>query len=372
MEFKNIIIITSEFPPLPGGIGNHALNLAKALHAQGCQVRVLCDFRAQETEQERAFDRSLAFQVIRVPRYQLVWRTYWQRMVEALRLFRSKEDTTVIASGKFSLWLGAFGRLFFPKHRYIGIVHGSEVALGDHLSRWLTHRSLGLFHQLIAVSGFTRQLLQEANKSWPITVINNGFTPAVIEEGWREERLQGCPALITVGNVTYRKGQQNVIKALPTIKEVCPEVHYHVVGIPTEKEAFSKLAEKLGVAEHVTFHGMVSDSVRNRLVAGADIFMMLSDHLVNGDVEGFGIAILEANHLGLPAIGSRHSGVADAIEDGASGILVDPYQTKAISEAVERIMGKYDVWSAGAEKWSERFLWEEIITQYQEVIRKAI
>ncbi len=370
MEFKNIIIITSEFPPLPGGIGNHALSLAKSLHAQGYQVRVLCDFRAQEREQELEFDRSLPFQVIRIPRYPLVWRTYWQRMVEAFRLFGSKEDITVIASGKFSLWLGAFGRLFFPKHWYIGIVHGSEVALGDRLSRWLTHRSLGRFHRLIAVSGFTRQLLQEANKSWPITVINNGFTPAVIKEGWRKERLQGCPALITVGNVTYRKGQQNVIKALPIIREAYPDVHYHIVGIPTEKEAFAKLAEKLGVAEQVTFHGMVSDTERNRLLAGADIFMMLSDHLANGDVEGFGIAILEANHLGLPAIGSRHSGVADAIKDGVSGMLVDRGNNQEILLAIHQIIEHANQFSENACTWSWNFHWDRIIAYYIRVLEK--
>ena len=62
----------------------------------------------------------------------------------------------------------------------------------------------------------------------------------------------------------------------------------------------------------------------------ADIFIMLSQNDIKFDVEGFGIAILEANLLGIPAIGSRDTGIEDAIVHNETGKLVDPYSVEEI------------------------------------------
>ncbi len=362
---KSIIIITSEFPPLPGGIGNHACNLAKALQEQGFEVTVLTDFRTTDQKKEIAFDQALPFRVIRIPRYIPALRTYWQRWAQAYRLLQAKDAMIVLASGKFSLWLGALGQLLFPRHRYLAVVHGSEVNPSGRLSKCLTHWSFGRFEKRIAVSHFTAQLLLQVNADFDAKVIHNGFSPTDSETSDAPIKLSGYPALITVGNVTYRKGQQNVIKALPLIRQKYPQVHYHIVGMPTEKRAFLQLAKELGVAACITFHGVVSDTERTRLLQGADIFMMLSDHLANGDVEGFGIAILEANHLGIPAIGAEDSGVADAIKHKVSGILIDPHLPTRILEAIEDIMGQYSTYSESAGRWSKQFLWDKIILQYR-------
>jgi phosphatidylinositol alpha-1,6-mannosyltransferase len=95
---------------------------------------------------------------------------------------------------------------------------------------------------------------------------------------------------------------------------------------------------------------------------------MLSDHTADGDFEGFGIAVLEANLWRKPAIGSRNSGIADAIDDGVTGILVDQQNDKEIAQAVSGIYNNYESYSQKAYQWSLLHDWEKIVRQYYEAI----
>lgn len=346
-------MITSEFPPLPGGIGNHAFLLSKYLQKNEFEVSVMCDFRLEKEDLE--FDTKQHFKVYRTKRNPL---TYINRIRKAFLLAKKKD--VIICSGKFSLWLGGFLKLFFSNKKFVAVIHGSELKAGVKISQFATKWSLSRFDKLIAVSEFTKQYALSVNKNLKIEVINNGIEiTQKIEEFKKSEIL----SLVTVGNLTFRKGQQNVIKALPLLKEKFSDIHYHCVGIPTEKEKFSELAKSLNVLENITFHGILSDSQKNKIIQESSVFVMLSQ-IVNNDFEGFGIAVLEANHLGLPAIGSKNSGIADAIKDGFSGILVNPENPTEIVNALSEILNNYDVYSENALQWSKKFDWDNIIKKY--------
>ena len=96
--------------------------------------------------------------------------------------------------------------------------------------------------------------------------------------------------------------------------------------------------------------------------------MMLSENLDNGDVEGFGIAIIEANYLGLPAIGSMGCGIEDAIDDNKSGILVDNKDVKSIADAVEDILDRYKYYSNCSINWAKNFDWRDVIIKYNNLL----
>ncbi|MNR38976.1 GDP-mannose-dependent alpha-(1-6)-phosphatidylinositol monomannoside mannosyltransferase [compost metagenome] len=120
----------------------------------------------------------------------------------------------------------------------------------------------------------------------------------------------------------------------------------------------------------MSFHGVLSDQDLFSIVALCDVFVMLSERLDNGDVEGFGIAVLEANALGLPAVGSSDSGIADAISQNYSGKLVLPHAIESVSAALETIMEDYDSYSSNAIDWSKRFEWSIVIKDYLKQIEK--
>ena len=66
--------------------------------------------------------------------------------------------------------------------------------------------------------------------------------------------------------------------------------------------------------------------------------MFLSDQTEDGDFEGFGIAVIEANLLGIPAIGSKDSGISDAIVDNHTGFLVNQKDNDQIMGSIQIIL----------------------------------
>lgn len=362
IKSKKILLISSEFPPLPGGIGNHAYLLSKYLQKSNCEVAILTDYRS--VNDDDSFDAKQDFNVVRIRRN---FFTYLNRFKQAFILVKKNE--VIIASGKFSLWIGAVLKLFFKRKKYIAVLHGSEIKAGNFYIQKLTKWSLVQYDELIAVSNFTKTYALTVNSNLKIEVINNGIEiDETIENSKSIEKVENIN-LVTVGNVTYRKGQQNLIKALPLLKKHFPNIHYHCIGIPTEKEAFSALAKDLTVQQNITFHGKLDDLDKHQLLKSATIFIMLSD-IVKNDFEGFGIAILEANSFGLPAIGSNNSGIADAIKNNFSGILVNPHSPKEILDAVSSIMKSYDGFSKNAINWAQQFEWKNVVEKYVKVIEE--
>ena len=361
MNKKSILLITSEFPPQPGGIGNHAFNLAKQLQLHDFSIDVIADNRSFSGEKERLFDGSLNFKVHRILRYKLRMLMYFKRLVLLFKLIKSSD--VIIASGKFSLWTVAFSSLFY-KQRFVAIIHGSEVNFKQNLLRLSINWSLKRFSKVIAVSNYTKLLVSHLNLK-NIVVIPNGFDVSKwISEGTHTLNLKGQPKLITVGNVTERKGQLNVIKLLPELIRTYPEIHYHCVGIPTQKKEFLKTANLLKVENYITFHGKVTDKYLQQLLQSSDVFVMLSSKTDTGDVEGFGIALIEANALGLPAIGAIGCGIEDAIHDKKSGVLVSTDDADAFLIALNHILTNYEKYKNEAKYWARQHTWDIIIKQY--------
>lgn len=358
------LILTSEFPPQPGGIGNHAYNLAQGLQDNDYEVKVVCDTRSANGEAERVFDKQLPFEVVRIPRKKLIILSYLKRIRTAFSLSRNSE--TVICSGKFSLWLGAFLSFFF-KRKYIAVIHGSEVRLPNILLRKLTDLSLKRFSKVIAVSNYTKSLVAHIRLK-NVAVVPNGFEIKIPVTSQRKK--EPVPVLITVGNVTQRKGQRNVINALPNLLNIFPDLKYYIVGIPTERDRLEKLALHLGVEDAVVFFGKVSEEEKIELLQQADVFVMLSEATKTGDVEGFGIAILEANALGIPAIGALGCGIEDAINDDVSGKLINPKDPNQFAAALEEILNQYETFSQKAKNLSQDFTWEKVIKMYIMIINE--
>ena len=359
MKNNRILIITSEFPPLPGGIGNHAFNLAKHLVLNGFEVTVLTDERSKEEDHE--FDKTLEFNVVRIPISKPRLFMYFKRIRRAKQL--SREVDVVLASGKFSLWLGAIIKKNTDA-KLMAVIHGTEVNFKSLFLRTSIDRSLIRFDKVIAVSNFTKNLVKHLQLK-SVVFIPNGFDA----EDWEINQvdknvLKGSPKLITVGNITERKGQINVINHLPKLLSKFPNIHYHCLGLPTQKEEFLNRAKELGVEDHITFRGRVAHSQLVNYLNDADIFVMLSQMTKSGDVEGFGIAIIEANYLGIPAIGSVNCGIEDAIDTNNSGLLIDPKDGLALTQAIETILNERIRFQKGARQWAEQHQWRNVIKMY--------
>jgi glycosyltransferase involved in cell wall biosynthesis len=361
------LIITSEFPPNVGGIGNHAYNLAKSLAERSYNVTVICDVLNVDDASLDELSHNTAFRIVWIKRSYFLLNTYLQRLLKA-KIF-SAAAQTIICSGKFPLWLSIMIRAFQKNKQLIAVVHGSELDLKSNIAKQLTNKALSKFDKVISVSNYTQSFLpgtlKETIKKF---VIPNGINAIDFKVDLTEVPLQGNPSLITIGSVTERKGQQNAIKALPEIIKQFPDVHYHIVGKPVDQQKLLMLAKDLEVENYITFYGALPRIQLTQKLASAEIKLMLSTHTANGEFEGFGIAVLEANVLGVPVIGSRNSGIADAIVNRKTGILVNPKNAQEIIDAIEEIQSDYAFYSANAKAWATRHDWSNIVERYIEAI----
>ena len=103
---NKLLIVASEFPPQPGGIGNHAFNLASQLQKNGYEIGIIADVRSNDGFEEQEFDKTLPFEVYRIKRFRRSICTYLKRILVFNR--EVKQYSKVIATGKFPLWLVGF------------------------------------------------------------------------------------------------------------------------------------------------------------------------------------------------------------------------------------------------------------------------
>ena len=366
---ENILVLSSELPPGPGGIGNHAWNLAKYLAMSGFQVKICADTRKGLRREAQGVDAEQSFHVIRNRRDLGALPGILHRSINFARLLLSApKGTLLIATGKFPLWFLAIAKTMRPGLPTMAIAHGSEVNFPSGWKRTLTAWSLRRYDKVIAVSENTAGIVKDLSPATMIATIPNGFDAARIANIKPNGRLKGEPALITVGTLSRRKGQHNVVEVLPLLMEHFEGLKYHMVGRPDHQALLTQKAVDLGVVDRIVFHGAVSDKALIGALKGSDLFLMLSEAQADGDIEGFGIAILEANACGVPAIGSLGCGIEDAISDHYSGRLVDPKNPAAILEAIQDITKNYERYSNNAREWAKGFTWEQVIDQYIEEI----
>ncbi len=354
---KQILLVSSEFPPGPGGIGEHARGLAHELNRLGYLVSVVSELR-HGYEVPSKFD-NVTVQYLQ----QRGWKKAFSLARVLLTWMHKNREGWVIFSGLGPLMVSPMTRLF-SRVRTLAVVHGHEALMSRSFNRsWLIFALRG-FNVRVAVSEYSRSV-SESLLRMPFVMIPNGFDPIKFGNGNPREKI-GPLRLLTIGRISPRKGQHNVVAALPELLRRFPGTEYHIIGLPDHVDELRARASQLGVWEQVVVHGMLSnEDIRSRM-AQADIFIMLSESQANGDVEGFGIAILEANFFGLPAIGSRGCGIEQAIAHRQSGWLVDPHDAFQVVEAVADIIAHHQEYRQRAQMWASQFTWMNIGPRYAE------
>jgi glycosyltransferase involved in cell wall biosynthesis len=131
------------------------------------------------------------------------------------------------------------------------------------------------------------------------------------------------PVFLNVGRYAPQKGQKDIIKAMPGVLDEFPKAIAVIVGWGELEESLNKLADDLGVTEHVSITGRV-DTVYE-YYNSADIFVFPSHW------EGFGIVLLEAMAAELPTVGSDVGPIPELIDE-KFGKTVPPKSPEDLAE----------------------------------------
>ncbi|MGB3495757.1 MAG: glycosyltransferase [Elainellaceae cyanobacterium] len=205
-------------------------------------------------------------------------------------------------------------------------------------------KALRQAERIVSISGYTRdRLMQEQQLSanqisiLPVTFDARrfalGLKPDYLLQRYQLQADQ--PILLTVARLADSerfKGYDQVLKALPQIRQTLPNVHYLIVGKGRDRPRIEQLIQDLGVQDCVTLTGFVPDEELGDHYNLCNVFAMPSKR------EGFGIVYLEALACGKPALGGNQDGAVDALCGGKLGALVDPDDIGAIAQTLTQML----------------------------------
>jgi glycosyltransferase involved in cell wall biosynthesis len=232
-----------------------------------------------------------------------------------------------------------------PRHLYDGIMEPFYLSRHAHRRPWYTRQwDYLMWHRW-------RREDQAAMRAAPEVLTNSLYTAGKIQQVYGRaatatyfgapeasalpavERQPGAsPVLLWVGRMTEMKNLRSVIEALPAILARQP-VELRVVGEGDERERLEARANELGVTGRIRFLGTVTDGALAREYAAADVIVYVPFD------EPMGLVPMEAARYGVPSVVSSHGGPAEVVDDGETGLHVDPLEPAAIAEAVLRLCG---------------------------------
>ncbi|PIQ76819.1 hypothetical protein COU78_00770 [Candidatus Peregrinibacteria bacterium CG10_big_fil_rev_8_21_14_0_10_49_24] len=188
-------------------------------------------------------------------------------------------------------------------------------------------------------------------------LISNGLS---LQHMPRMEKVPG--RILFVGRQEPMKGIDTLLRAFASVSVL--GAHLRVVGEGSVKKSMEALAAELGVADRVTFLGFVPMPDVYEEFAQAQIFCGLSRS------EALGNVFLEAQAAECGVIGTRVGGIPDIIEDGNTGLLVEPDDVASAAKALNRLLTDEPLRTALAVQGrhhASHYDWSQIARQYAAV-----
>jgi len=361
-----VFILTHEFYPKRGGIATFTEEMAKATAAQGYDIEVWAQSAPPDTE------KFWPFKLHRLPvkgTHDLTCQLKLAReLIGARRRLRYATVYLPEPGPMLAMMLLQFAHAFRP-HRLILTFHGSEILRFHHnpIKRLLTRRLIKHASRISTLTHYTHDLLC---RHFPEATRKTFLTPGAL----RSDFALGCTALspvqkgnklvvLTVGRLHPRKGQLitlHALQALPPADRA--KIEYWIVGAASKGHYDQQLREATAQSDlAVRFLGDLPDEQLDAVYAQADVFAMTSiDH--GHSVEGFGLVYLEASAHGLPIIAHSIGGVAEAVINGVTGLLIPPNQPERLTTAFERLISdatlRQGLGHAGR-TWARRNCWKQ-------------
>ncbi len=378
---RKSLLVTLYFPPQRGGISNSLWNICNNLPHH--KIAVLA--KQSNIEPEASFP---IYRKKLVSQSNFVWPKWLWLFWHIFKIIK-KEKITLLQAGQIL----PIGTAVYFLHKilkipYIVYVYGQDLIIVRHSKRkiGLIKRILANAEFVIANSNYTKKLSVQlgatTNKTIvvypsPIGLIRTDIDQQYFEYFLKQYDLSDKKIILSVGNLVERKGQDIVIKAMPEIIKQFPNAVYCIVGSGEHKKALEKLVKDSDLQNHVRFYEHISDQELPYFYHACHVFIMPSRELKNSsgesiDVEGFGIVYLEANLFSKPVIGGKSGGVIEAIEDGKSGLLVDPMRADDIAEKICKLLEHPEyaqkLGSYGKLRATNEFQWNSEVEKIKKIL----
>lgn len=222
---------------------------------------------------------------------------------------RHRIDSCIFTPHGWSFW--AFG----------GVESAAYLRLERRAARWC--------RTIVAVSHHERAagLSARVGKPSQYRVIHNG----VDAEHFARERRRVPGRVLLIGRLSRAKRPDVALRVLDAVRGRFEEAELYIVGGGPEQDRVRRLVAELGLSTSVHLLGRLDDV--------ADVLATADCLLLTSDWEGCPLAVLEAMAAGVPVVSTSVGGVPELVADGETGLLAPPRDVRALSAAVERVIG---------------------------------
>jgi glycosyltransferase involved in cell wall biosynthesis len=251
-------------------------------------------------------------------------------LVELVRLCRKLRPDIVHAHsskagvlGRLAAWLARVPVRVLSVHGWSFAAYGG---LAGRLYLWIERLMRPLTTTVVCVAEATRAQGIAARACEPArtVVIHNAVDVGTFGGG---AHASGPPCIVSVGRFAYPKDFASLIDALALTGG---DYRAALVGDGPELPEVAASVEARGLASRVELLGAREDVAG--VLGRSDIFVLSSLS------EGFPVSILEAMAAGLPVVATAVGGVAEAVVDGETGLLVPAADPDALAEALDRLV----------------------------------
>jgi phosphatidyl-myo-inositol dimannoside synthase len=339
-DMAKAVLVTSSFLPGRGGIESYLAGLCSALRPD---LAVL----APSARDGRPLPRDLGYPTTGMPAPFLVPGP--PTLAAILRALDEHRADRVLFGTPWPLALlgPSLHRRGVP---YGVIVHAAETFVPAALPglRRAMEKALGDADLLLAVSHYTADRVRAL-------LAGRGLAPPPIEvlrakvdlRRWHPGvdtapvsamlGLDGRKMVLTFGRLTPRKGVHRLIHAWPSVARRAPQALLVIAGRGPQEPRLRRLAHREGVP--AVFAGAIPERHAPAFHAAASLFALpVVDRWAGLEVEGLGVALLEAGACGVPAVTGRSGGTPEAVVDGDTGYVVDARDRDALADRVVELL----------------------------------
>ena len=335
-----LLLVTHEYPPLPGGAGVGVRHLAERLAARGDDVVVVT---AGPRDGEDREDGVLVVRVasgVRPGRHvgPRVWLGFLLRAPAAIRAHTERLEPDAVGSF-FPVVAGLAVARASPSAPHVTTFVGADIhdptrrwvaADVNPVVRWMTARAVRHAAAVTAGSSDMVRRVEATFAGCSVHRVSLGVPP-LPASGARRAKLDlsdGALVIVSVCRLVRRKRLDVLLRALAGLEAPAELV---IVGDGPAAPELRELADQLRLGDRVRFTGAVDEARRNAFLEVADVFCLPSAH------EAFGLAIVEAMSLGTPVVTTKGGGQADIVRDGVEGFLVDVGDVEGLLQRLARL-----------------------------------
>ena len=362
------LVITNDFPPRPGGIQTFGYEIVRRFDPESVTVLT------SNWEGAAEFDAAQDFKIVRANTQTLVPSKSTLSM--AREIVVAENITRVLFGAAAPLGLLASPLRKLGVTNIVGMTQGHETGWAMTPGTRQALRKIGNnTDYLTYISEYTHKKIAKAlspDAAARMRRIVPGvnateFSPGNLSSGNQLRTELGWtdrPVIVCVSRLMARKGQDELIRALPKIHQTAPNASLIIVGDGPYRKDLERLVKKLGLENFVHLTGKVSQTELSKWYAAGDIFAMPCRTRMGGwDVEGLGIVFLEGSATGLPVIVGDSGGAVDAVIDGETGYLVDGTNTAESADRIAYLFANPDVakkmGEAGRNWVTQEWTWDQ-------------